>query len=272
MEKYNKLWRAFFAVGLAAIAVQQLVCADFRPVIIPPAFPAWLPARLVLTWLFSLALLACCAAIILEKKARTASLVLGGVLLLFVLLFHIPYELNLYPAHLGVWTDPFKCLTLSGGAFIVAGTFPKENNTSSFIQFLEKLIPAGKYFLAVTMVTFGIDHFLYTDFVATLVPGWLPGQTFWTYFAGVALIVAGLAILLNIKRRPAAALLGLMIFLWLIILHIPRAIADPHSGNGNEWTSVFEALAFSGIAFLIASKTEYANGNIQENNLHSAVM
>jgi hypothetical protein len=38
------------------------------------------------------------------------------------------------------------------------------------------------------------------------------------------------------------------------VLHIPRGIADPHSGDGNEWTSVFEALSFSGIAFLIENE------------------
>ena len=30
MENLNKLWRAFFAIGLIAIAVQQLYCSDFR--------------------------------------------------------------------------------------------------------------------------------------------------------------------------------------------------------------------------------------------------
>ena len=71
-----------------------------------------------------------------------------------------------------------------------------------------------------------------------------------------ALIAAGLGIIVNIKRRLAAILSGAMIFIWFVILHIPRAIADPHSGKGNEWTSVFEALAFSGIAFLIASQSK----------------
>ena len=30
---------------------------------------------------------------------------------------------NPYSSHLGVWTDPFKALALSGGAFVVAGSF-----------------------------------------------------------------------------------------------------------------------------------------------------
>lgn len=261
MEKYNKLWRTFYALAIIAIAAQQLICRDFRPVIVPTEFPAGLPARLTLTWIVSLAMIAAGIGIIFEIKSREAALLLGALLLLFVLLLQVPYELNLYPANLGVWTDPLKELTLSGGAFIVAGSLPSRGAAPGFISFLEKLIPFGKYFMAVTMIAFGIDHFLYTDFVATLVPAWLPAHIFCTYFAGVALILSGLAIILNIKRKLASALLGLMIFLWLLILHIPRAIVDPYSDMGNEWTSVFEALAFAGISFIIAGKPNRAFGD-----------
>jgi hypothetical protein len=38
----------------------------------------------------------------------------------------------------------------------------------------------------------------------------------------------------------------------VLILHIPRAIAMPDAANGNELTSVFQALAFSGVALVIA--------------------
>jgi len=42
-----------------------------------------------------------------------------------------------------------------------------------------------------------------------------------------------------------------MLLIWVLILHIPRAMADPYSGVGGEWTSVFEALAASGVAFIL---------------------
>ncbi|MDB5022380.1 MAG: hypothetical protein JWP78_135 [Mucilaginibacter sp.] len=255
MQNQNKLWRSFFAIGLAAIAVQQLSYADFRPVILPAGYPVWLTHRLMWAWIVGIALMAASTVIISEIKARTVSLILGSLLLLFVLVFQIPGQLygpNF--RHLGVWTDAFKELTLSGGTFIIAGSLPGESNASALIKLLEKLIPVGKYFLAITMVVFGIDHFLYPGFVATLVPNWIPGHILWTYLSGAALIASGLGILLNIKRQLAAKLLGITIFLWLIILHIPRALADPHSGNGNELTSLFEALAFSGIAFMISGK------------------
>ena len=76
---------------------------------------------------------------------------------------------------------------------------------------------------------------------------------FWTYFAGTALIAGGLGIVVKRVARPAALLLGVMIFLWVLMLHIPRAIADPYTNVGNEWASVFEALAFSGMAFMLAA-------------------
>jgi hypothetical protein len=57
---------------------------------------------------------------------------------------------------------------------------------------------------------------------------------------------------LNIKRRLIATLLGIMIFIWVIILHIPKSIASPFDGMGGEVTSAFLALGYSGIAFVIA--------------------
>jgi uncharacterized membrane protein YphA (DoxX/SURF4 family) len=102
------------------------------------------------------------------------------------------------------------------------------------------------------LIAFGIDHFLYTEFVAPLVPGWIPGHVFWTYFGAVALIGSGVCIMFKIKVRLVSILSGIMLFLWFVILHIPRAIADPNIEKGNEITSVFQALAFSGIAFVIA--------------------
>jgi uncharacterized membrane protein YphA (DoxX/SURF4 family) len=101
------------------------------------------------------------------------------------------------------------------------------------------------------MIAFGTDHFLYVPFVASLVPVWIPGPIFWTYFAGVALIAGGVGMMMPMTARLAATMVGIMLFLWVLMLHIPRAIADPFSLIGNEWTSVFQALALSGVAFIL---------------------
>jgi hypothetical protein len=45
-----------------------------------------------------------------------------------------------------------------------------------------------------------------------------------------------------------------MLFLWVVLLHVPQAIADPCGNLGNEWSSLFQALAFSGVAFILAGR------------------
>ena len=153
---------------------------------------------------------------------------------------------------MGTWTHAFKLLALAGGALVMAGSC--EGRRSLSLRSIEKLIRAGSIFFSVTMIVFGIDHFLYTEIVATLVPEWIPGHYFWTYFAAVALIGSGVAIILRIKLELIGSLLGLMIFLWFILLHLPRAFADPMSNIGNEVTSTFQALGFSGIALMVAGQ------------------
>ena len=252
-----KAGRWFFAICLIGLAGQQYYYADFRPVFVPP-WPGRIPGEAILAYLFSTGLIGAALAILLEKKARTIMLILGAFFLILLLFSHIPYELIVDQAskHIGVWGNAFKELAFAGGAFAVAGSFPDDEpalqKKTALIRLLELFIPLGGLFFSITMIVFGIDHFLYPDFVVALVPDWIPAHLFWTYFAAVALIGAGLAIILRIRLKLVGILLGTMIFLWFIFLHIPRAAIAPPTDNGNELTSVFEALGFSGIAFIIA--------------------
>lgn len=260
MQNIIKAGRCFFAVGVACLGLQQFFYRDFRPVIMPE-WPSWIRSYAIWAYVAGAALVIAGIFIFLDKKTKIFSLLLAGFLFIFFIAFHVPYLLfiNSYsPIHLGLWTNPLKELALSGGAFVMAGTFSNEEinsqNKNYLVALLEKFIPFGSIFFSITMIAFGIDHFLYTDFVATLVPSWVPGHVFWTYFAAVALIGSGVAIIFKIKLKLVGLLLGTMLFLWFIFLHIPRAFADPYADKGNEVTSVFEALAFSGIAFVIAGK------------------
>jgi uncharacterized membrane protein YphA (DoxX/SURF4 family) len=241
--------RIFFGVGIAGLGILHFIYPGFRPVIlpVPPEATQQFNFLIYLTGAF---LFGTGLAIALGKAVKTVSLFLGVVLLLFFVLGHLPNRLMNQPASLGAWTDALKLLALSGGAFIVAKTFPGNNN-SKLTASLGKITFLGKYFFGIMFIIFGIDHFLYIDFVKTLVPLWIPGNVFWTYFAAIALIGSGLAIIINFKIKTISILLGTMLFLWLIILHIPRAITMDTSKDPNEIVSVLECLAFSGIAFLL---------------------
>jgi uncharacterized membrane protein YphA (DoxX/SURF4 family) len=258
MEWLIKAGRSFYAIAIGGLGFQQFLDGAFRPVLLP-AWPAWLPGLSIFAYLAGAALIACALAILFEKRARAVALVLGGVFLLLAVFGHLPYELfaDPYNGYLYVWSNALKELTLSGGAFVIAGSYSSGNATgpqpSALTKLLEKFIPVAPVFFAIMLIAFGIEHFLYAGGVKTMVPAWIPpGQVFWTYFAAIALIGSGIALIFKIQLRLIATLLGIMIFCWFILLHIPRAAAAPPTDKGNELTSVFEALGFSGIAFVIA--------------------
>jgi uncharacterized membrane protein YphA (DoxX/SURF4 family) len=249
MHNLKLIARIFYGAGIAGIGVLHFFYPGFRPVIlpIPPEATTQLNMLVYLTGAF---LLIAGLLIAIGKYVRTTALLLALVLFLFFACGHLPNRLTLMINVLGAWTDALKLLALCGGALIVARAFPGNANTG-FIHALYKTTFLGRYFFGLMLLLFGIDHFLYTDFVKTLVPTWIPGALFWTYVAGIALIGAGLSFLTNIKRKPVALLAAIMLFLWLITLHIPRAVAMDTSKDGNEIVSVCECLAFSGMAFLL---------------------
>jgi uncharacterized membrane protein len=102
------------------------------------------------------------------------------------------------------------------------------------------------------MVIFGIQHFMYAQFLATLVMKWLPGHLLWIYFTGAFIVAAGLAITTTVQARIAGIMLGVMFLLWVLLLHAPRVLANLH--NQDELTSLFVALGFSGSAFIFSRR------------------
>jgi uncharacterized membrane protein YphA (DoxX/SURF4 family) len=146
-----------------------------------------------------------------------------------------------------------KALTIGFGAILVAATYGSTDAEpkSSLEIAVDRLAPLTKYFVGIFLLLSGVQHFLFSQFVKFLVPAWIPFPIFWAYFSGVALIAGGLGIITGFQRKRAAIFSACMIFAWVFILHIPRALGA--EGNANEWTAVFEALATSVILFMVAS-------------------
>ena len=242
--------RICFALGLIGLGLQQFVYPGFQPFFVPFWPPEW-AGQQPLVYLFNIILILAGASIIFDFRARIINLYIGVLFLCMFAFLHLPFQMQNSPGVLGAWTNAFKILSFSGGAFIVARSFD-ELQVEGFLGALEKLARFGRIFFGLMLFVFGTDHFLYASGVATLVPDWIPFGLFWTYFAGVALISAGVSIILRFQLRLVGILTGIMIFTWFLVLHIPRAVAMPHVLNGNEVTSVMQSLAFSGVCFVLA--------------------
>jgi hypothetical protein len=254
-----KAGRIFYGIAIAEIGLQAIYEHNF-PYILPLSKEVGTTGTLILAIIFGALFTLTGICIVFEKKIRQVSLLFGSVLLLLFCFYYIPYEflVSTNYMHFGDWENAAKELALAGGAFVIAGCFPVKNE-SSLIQFLGKLIPFGAILFPITIISFSMDHFLYAKEAQGYVPSWIPDHLFWMYFAGVALLGSGIAIILKIRTGLIATLLGAMIFIWFISLHIPRVVASPFSDLGGEVTSAILALAYSGTAFVIAGAATKAS-------------
>jgi hypothetical protein len=275
MVNLSNAGRVFYGVSIAEIGLQAIYLHNF-PYIFPIPGHFSVPVGIILACLFGAIFTLAGVGILFQKRTMEASLLFAGVLLLLFCFYYIPYEFLVSPnyMHLEDWENAEKELAFAGGALAIAACFPATTE-NKLTAFLAKLAPLGPIIFSIPMIGFGILHFLVAKDAATMVPSWIPWHLFWIYFCGAALIGSGIAIIFKIKRPLFAGLLGLMIFLWFVLLHIPELIAAPAADKADEITSACLALAYSGIAFVISgieskksNGTSYTDRRIKIEGLH----
>ncbi|MBS1505888.1 MAG: hypothetical protein JSS79_04510 [Bacteroidetes bacterium] len=267
MRRLTKIGQVFYGIGLIAVGTHQLIFEKFRAELLPP-FPSW-AQHIFFRLIVGIALVFSGAVIsgLLKTKfasAKKVCLYVGFSFLVLIITCQLPYILFISSDKLSslvVWFGTGEALAFGGGAFVMAGSFQAQA-TNNFESLLEKIIPAGKIFFSLLMILFGSTHFVFTTFVSTMVPKFVGAPLFWTYFFGVALVVAGIAIIFKLWIKPAALLLALSLFLFFLFFHVPDAIANPSVGSGNEITRAFVALLFCGIALVIATTSGQSNGEL----------
>ncbi|HJP64611.1 MAG TPA: hypothetical protein VJ844_14290 [Mucilaginibacter sp.] len=257
MWKLSNIGRIFYGIATAGMGLQAIFLRNSPYFLLPPVYPGK-TVMVVISLAIGILFAWTGECIVFKQKARRASLLLGGFLLL-VFCYFVTYELLLSHnyASPGEWENAEKGLALAGGAFTVAGCFSQEDK-NPLTRFLARLIPAGTIIFAITIICFGMLHFVYAKQAASYIPAWIPGHLFWMYFCGAALLGSGIAIIFRIRVRLIAMLLGAMILTWFIILHIPKVITAASADRADEITSAFLALAYSGIAFVISGTSKKA--------------
>lgn len=109
---------------------------------------------------------------------------------------------------------------------------------------LDKIIVLGRVLAASALATFGAEHFLNVKAFSPGVPNWLPFHPFWIVFVGIALFAGALSLAWNRYTKLSSTLLAIMLFLFALMLHIPRAVANPH--DRFAWAVALREPAFAG--------------------------
>ena len=237
-----RMGRILFALSVVASGIYQLVTG--RLVNLIPINPAH-----VQPWQAYLlgGLLVLIGVGLLVRRTVSAAAITLGMLLLVCL--GLGLWVALAHASLGyVWVDPLMILAIIGGVGLAA-----VRRDASAGGALERVFEMTARFAPWALGAFlfycGVTHFPYAKYVAGLIPPWIPGHMFWTYFAAIALIAGGIGVVVPRTARLAATLSGIMLFSWVFLVHIPLAIS---THTVSEVSRGFQALQDSAVAFMLA--------------------
>ena len=237
-----------FAAGFAGIGVLALIHADFalqwQPV------PDMVPFRPQLAIANGIALLICAAALLLPRWRFIGATSLAAMLTIWVLVLHAPRLVG-QGSDIVVWLGVAEAAAMLGGAMLLV-CYARPSTNYRPKAYLGRLGNIGRLAIGLALPIFGFSHFAYAEFTADMVPAWIPAKLFWAYFTGCAHIAAGVAVLSGLWAPLASRLLALMFGSWVVILHIPRVVADP--ANRAEWTMLFIAISLTASVCLLAAK------------------
>src|ERR1700679_683859 len=114
----------------------------------------------------------------------------------------------------------------------------------------DRILVLGPVFEAVALAIFAAEHFLAARDLMGIVPQWIPGALFWTYFVGAALLAAAISFIAWRYVRWSASLLALFFLIIVAIVDSPTMPKEVHERL--SWTLTVREMAFAGGAMVLA--------------------
>ncbi|HEX3821644.1 MAG TPA: hypothetical protein VHW45_15025 [Candidatus Sulfotelmatobacter sp.] len=115
---------------------------------------------------------------------------------------------------------------------------------------LDKIVALSNLCFAIPLAAFGAEHISAAQGIKNAVPAYMPWHLFWAYFVGFALIAASLSIATKVGVRWSGLLFGIMMFLFVAMIHLPGALTDHQR---TSWVVVFREPSFAAGAWLLSA-------------------
>ena len=212
-----------FAATMIGLGIMGFVTGDFTQIWQP--VPKWVPGRTAVAYLCALISLGTGIGILWRRSALAASRVLLTALLIWLLVLRLPNLFYERPLVLVAWTFGSTAV-MTAGAWVLYVWFAHERGPErpGFLADAMSLRIARTLY-GVSLIPFGLAHFMYLNATTVLIPAWLPWHEAWAYLTGAAFIAAGLAVSVGVVPRLAAALSTLQVGLFTLIVWVPRMVA-----------------------------------------------
>src|ERR1700704_4451987 len=192
MNNLKAIGRVFFAIPILVFGVQYLTYGRFVRGL--PPVPPWAPGGAAAAYLTGALLVAAGVCILANVQVRWSAAVLGTFCFVCVVALHTMRLTRVI--HQGdERTGAFEALALAASAGVLAGSSPAGVGVfQGWQSFTDALGKVGIYLFAFAMLIFGVQHFMYAAYIATLIPAWMPAHLFLAYFTGVAFMAGGVAL------------------------------------------------------------------------------
>ncbi len=246
--RITSMGHAVFAAALIALGILGLVKGDFVAVWQPG--PKAVFAREALVYLCAFICLASGIGLLWQRSALASVRVLLVFLLLWFLLVRVPGIVHA-PADEGSWFPSGETAVMLAGACVLYARFAGDWDRQRLgFATGDKGVRIARVFYGLALIPFGVGHFVYLKDTAALVPGWLPGHVAWAYFFGCTFIAAGVAVLLGVYGRLAAALSTLQMGLFTLLVWVP--IVAALTKDTFQWSETIDSLALTAGAWVVA--------------------
>jgi uncharacterized membrane protein len=238
---------AVFSVNMIGLGIVGLLHPDFVPVWSP--VPASVPARELFVYLGPLISLLSGIGLLIPRMAAPAARLLFIILLLWLLLFRLPNFLHAHPFEACWSVFPLAVMLAAAWVLYVWFAGDGDRHQLSYISSNNGLRIA-RILYGLSLIFFGVAHFLDLKDTTSLIPNWIPGHLFWAYFTGCTFVAAGVAVLIGLCARLAAVLSASQIGLFLLLVWIPIVAAG--SKIPFQWSETILNAALLACAWVVA--------------------